>query len=397
MQKVLFLSKSREFGGLEVVLLDWLSQVDYAQVKIAVCCYGTDTLWQRLAKNGSPVDCIRLDISDSQPFWKAFPKWVRLFKSIQPDKIIFLESVLSELDAMPVVAARWASEAQVFLFEANWGRSPIAAPAESQKPRYGLFPGIGLYRFKEILRQRVRGRLARHTFVVSQTIKDNVVRYYGYPAEKISVLYHGVDARRFCPCATERFEFRHANGIPDDAVVVVSHGRLVPRKRVDRILRAFEQLFQKHENLWVVLTCYGPLQEDVEKMVSESPAQSRIRLVKFQTDSSLVLKASDIYVLSSNDEGFGIALIEALATALMCVATDGPGPRDIIANGINGFLVEASDEGVLGGIQRALALNPIERERLAAQARKTVEGRFEIGAAIRMALEAFAIPRCHEK
>jgi glycosyltransferase involved in cell wall biosynthesis len=104
------------------------------------------------------------------------------------------------------------------------------------------------------------------------------------------------------------------------------------------------------------------------------------------------LKASDIYVLSSDDEGFGIALVEALSTGLLCVATRGPGPSDIIADGQNGILVEASDEGVRLGLQRALSLGSDERVRLTERARKTVEDRFEIAQAIRSALDALGIP-----
>lgn len=394
MEKVLFVVKAKEFGGLEIVLLDWLSQVDFSKVSVALCCYGTDTLRERLAATGWPVESIQLTIPEYDPFWKAFPKWLRLFSSIRPDKIVILEAVLSELNATPVLAAWWSVRGGPYLFEANWGRSvATAAPTGKRKLHYGFLPGIGLYRYKELFRQRLRGFLARHTFVVSQGIKDNLISHYGYPSAKTSVLYHGVNLERFKPSQAERLEFRQAQGIPEDAVVVVSHGRLVPRKRVDRILEAFELLCAEFPNLWVMLTCYGPLKEEVEKLAVGSAARNRIKLLGFQANSSLVLKASDIYVLSSNDEGFGIAVVEALSTGLVCVATDGPGPRDIIADGQNGFLVEASNAGVLLGLRRALALQPHERARLVQQGRKTVEDRFEIAAAIRTALEAIEIPR----
>ena len=394
MEKVLFVVKAKEFGGLEIVLLDWLSHVDFSKVSVVLCCYGTDTLRERLAAARLPVEYVKLAIPEDEPVWKALPKWLRLFSSIRPHKIVILEAVLSELNATPVFAAWWSVRGGPFLFEANWGRS--VAPASStgkRKLHFGFLPGIGLYRYKERFRQRLRGLLARHTFVVSQGIKDNLISHYGYPAGRTSVLYHGVDHGRFRPSPVERVAFRQANGISEDAIVIVSHGRLVPRKHVERVLNAFEVLSAEHGNLWVMLTCYGPLKAEVEKLAASSAARSRIKLLGFQFDSSLVLKASDIYVLSSNDEGFGIAVVEALSTGLVSVATDGPGPRDIIANGRNGFLVDASNEGVLLGLRRALALHADERARLVQQARKTVEDRFEIGAAIRTALDAMKIPQ----
>jgi glycosyltransferase involved in cell wall biosynthesis len=394
MERVLFLIKAREFGGLEIVLLDWLSRIDYSKVSVALCCYGTDALREKLALSGLPVESVQLNISDREPSWKTLLKWVRLFASIRPDKIVILEAVVSELDVTPVLAAWWSNRrGRVFLFEANWGRSAVPAfSTGKRKLHYGFLPGIGLYRYKEIIRQRLRGGLAHHTFVVSQGIKDNLTSQYGYPVDRTSVLYHGVDTRRFQASPAERLEYRRAHGIADNATVIVSHGRLVPRKRVDRILKAFEVLSVEHPNLWVLLTCYGPLQEEVEKMVAGIAASSRVKLVGFQGDSSRILKASDIYVLSSNDEGFGIALVEALSTGLACVATNGPGPRDIVADGENGFLVEATDEGVLLGLRRALSLSQDERARMVERARKTVEVRFEINKAIRSALDAMKIP-----
>ncbi|MGB6833161.1 MAG: glycosyltransferase, partial [Candidatus Acidiferrum sp.] len=89
---------------------------------------------------------------------------------------------------------------------------------------------------------------------------------------------------------------------------------------------------------------------------------------------------------------FGIALIEAMSTGLVCVATSCQGPAGILTNGKNGILVEATDEDVLAGLRSALRLSPEERLQLASHARKTVEHRFEISVAVRAALDSMDIP-----
>jgi glycosyltransferase involved in cell wall biosynthesis len=393
MKKILFLIKAREFGGLEIVLLDWLSQIDYSKAEVIVCCYGTDALISRLTRSGPAIRCVKLTIPEGEPFWSSLPKWLRLFASIRPCKIVILEAILSEFNLTPVLAAWWSSHGGLFLFEANWGRSMSRASSMTKRRlHYGFLPGLGLYRYKELITQRLRGRLARHTFVVSQGIKNNLIADFGYPAEKTSILYHGVDTERFQPSPTDRLEFRRGHGIPDSATVIVSHGRLVRRKRVDRILKAFDILVAEHQGLWLMLTAYGPLREDLESAVAKSKASGRIKLVDFQDDASLILKASDIYVLASDDEGFGIALVEALATGLVCVATRGPGPCDIINNRENGVLVDATEEGVLAGLRQGLTLTPYERDRMSQRARATVINRFEIDAAILAALDAIEVP-----
>jgi glycosyltransferase involved in cell wall biosynthesis len=391
MERILFLIKAREFGGLEIVLLDWLSQVDYSRVSIVVCSYGTGALREKLAALAPHVENVPLNVPDGAPFWRALPNWLRLLSAIRSNKIVILESMVGDFGVTPVLAAWLSNRSGVYLFDANWGRS-TASSSGKKKLYFGFLPGIGWYRHKEALKQKLRARLARRTFVVSQGIKDNLVACYGYPASQISVLYHGVNTTRYRPSSAERVEFRRANGIPDDAIVIVSHGRLARRKRVDRILKAFELLYPEYQNLWLFLTAYGPLTEEIEKAVATSAARAGIKLLGFQEDPTRILKSSDIYVLSSDDEGFGIALVEALSTGLVCVATNGPGPSDILADGQNGFLVGATGEEVLAGLRRALGLSQEERERLVGRARRTVESRFEIGAAIRCALDAMKIP-----
>jgi glycosyltransferase involved in cell wall biosynthesis len=392
MERVLFIVKAREFGGLEIVLLDWLSHVDYSRVSIVVACYGTDALRQKLAALAPRVEVVSLNIPDGASFLAVLPKWLRLFSSLGAHKIVFLEAMVGDFGQTPILAAWLSNRKNVYLFEANWGRA-VASPDGKRKLHYGFLPGIGLYIRIDKFAQRLRARVARHIFVVSQGIKDNLVAHYAYPAARTSVLYHGVNTARYCPSPAEREEFRGANGIPQDATVIVTHGRLVRRKRVDRLLEAFERLYTDHRNLWLLLTCYGPLKDEIETSVSNSPANSRVKLVGFQDDPTCILKASDIYVLSSNDEGFGIALVEALSTGLVCVATNGPGPTDILAGGENGFLIEPTLEGVLAGLRRALTLASEERVFLIERARKAVESRFEINLAIRTALDALEIPR----
>ncbi len=391
MKRVLFVIKAREFGGLEVVLLDWLSQIDFDKVSAVLCCYGTDTLQRKLRSIAPRAEIVPMPVQpDANPF-AALPKWARLFTSIRADKIVFLESAVADFGGTPLIAAWLAAPGHVILFEASWGRAVIA----SQHPRklhYGFLPGLGLYRRAERLLIRGRSRLAKRTFVVSEGLRDKLFAHYGYPRARTSILYHGVNTNRFRASTSEREQFRDKNSIPQDATLIVNHCRLVRIKRVDRLVGAFEQL-RDDPRVWLVLTCYGPLENEIKRMVADSPARARIRLVGFQEDSTAILSAGDIFCLTSDDEGFGIALVEALSSGLICVATNSSGPKEILAGGEFGFLVEPTVEGVRGGIQRALALTRAERTRMVERARSMVQSRFEVKKAIQTALDALEIPR----
>ena len=108
-------------------------------------------------------------------------------------------------------------------------------------------------------------------------------------------------------------------------------------------------------------------------------------------DVCTILRASDIYVLPSDEEGFGIALVEAMACELVCVATKTIGPSEIIENGRNGFLTERSYEGVLKGLQRALKLGRKEREAIGSCARQRVLEEFCVEDAVAKGLALMEI------
>jgi glycosyltransferase involved in cell wall biosynthesis len=390
--RILFVVNADEFGGLEVVLLDWLLGVDYSKASV-VLCYRSDVLRDRLAARNLPVETLKVNIANGERWWTAFWKWRRVFSSLRPSKIILMEGNVGDLALAPVLAARFSTES-VLLFSGGGGGTIEAAKVSGapRKLHFGFLPGLRLYRFKESFKQKVRSVLLQRRFLPSQGLKDNVVACFGFPASQLSVLYHGVDTERFQPSPTERDDFRRANGIPSDAIVIASHGRIAPIKRVDRILEAFAILSAENPNIWLLLTCYGPLKDEIERTVASSDAYRRVRLLGFQADASKLLKAADIYVLASDREGFGIALIEAMAAGLVCVATNCQGPAEIIVNGENGILVEPVGEAVLAGLRHALRLSAEERTQFIAQARKSVESRFEIRSAVRRALDSMGIP-----
>src|SRR5262249_48366439 len=158
-----------------------------------------------------------------------------------------------------------------------------------------------------------------------------------------------------------RARWRQIHNIPQKDLLIVSTARLSIQKRIDRLLQAFSFLSSKHKNMWLMLAGDGPLRAELERSIDTLPNR-RIKILGHVDDVTSILQASDIYVLPSDNEGFGIALIEAMATKLVCVATRTAGPDDIIEDGENGFLVDLSYEGVLSGLEKAIEMSPSERD-----------------------------------
>jgi L-malate glycosyltransferase len=307
--------------------------------------------------------------------------WLRYLRRLRPDKVILAEGRFRELALGPVLASFVVTRGNVWLMQLH----PPPLPTKENSPsRWGLLPFS--------LRERARVWLIRGVLSVSQGVKDRLVRMYSYPTEKVEVVFNGVDAEHFVPASEEtRRALRRDLQIADDAVVVVSTARLDRTKRLERLIEAFGAVSTKRKDIYLLLTGEGPERDRLERIGRSVDNCDNIRFLGYVADVSEALQASDIYILPSDEEAFGIALVEAMSCELVCVATKTVGPSEIIEDGVNGFLTDVSYDGVLNGLQRALQLEPKERQTLGRRARQKVLAHFRVENSVTKALRFLEI------
>ena len=139
------------------------------------------------------------------------------------------------------------------------------------------------------------------------------------------------------------------------------------------MIQAFGALSFGHSDLWLLLTADGPLRDQLKHLAQGVNNHENIRFLGYVEDVCPVLRASDIYVLPSDEEGFGLALAEAMACELVCVATKTVGPSEIVEHGVNGFLTDLTYDGVLKGLAQALRVGHKERKAIGNRARQKRE------------------------
>ena len=387
--RILVIRRAGVFGGVERYLLDLLEGIDFERAAVWLAC-PQDIFSERIARLGLPVKCIPLRVPFEGGFLRAFVAWFLFLWRIRPNKIIMVYGGFTEYPLPAVAAAYSVSRGNVYLM--FHGMTPL--PAKSSKIHFRFLPGFGLWWYRALLRVRAVNHLARRVLAVSNGVRDLLIHDYGCPAQKIAAVYHGVDCSRFSPAsAGDRSEFRRAHNLPEDAVVIVSTARLAPFKRLDRLIRAFDQLATRHENLWLLLAGDGPMRDEIACLASSAESARRIRLLGHVEDVAPVLRASDIYVLPSDTEALPLALLEAMATGLVCVASNLPGLTETIRDGENGFLAEPTEEGLKSTIERVLKLNKAQKGVLVENGRQTVLSRFEVTAAIQRELTYLEV-RC---
>lgn len=141
-------------------------------------------------------------------------------------------------------------------------------------------------------------------------------------------------------------------------------GSFKTQKNFPLLIRAFAQLPQSLKAKLIILG-EGVLRPELEMLIQELGLQERVALPGFALDPSCWYRSADLFVLSSNWEGFGNVIVEALECGMPVVSTDCPsGPAEILANGRYGQLVPVGDATALAAAIQASLLEAHDHEAL---------------------------------
>ena len=156
---------------------------------------------------------------------------------------------------------------------------------------------------------------------------------------------------------------------------VMHHARLVDFKNQPMLVRAFLKVHEKHPDY--VLKIFGPdsgdgTKEILEKLIRDNSAESYVLLMGASSDLEKEIPKGEIYAYSSDYEGMPNSLLEAMAMGMPVVSTDCPcgGPRAVIRDGENGFLIPVGDEDALTDRMNRLIEDKELSKRFSENARK---------------------------
>ena len=129
---------------------------------------------------------------------------------------------------------------------------------------------------------------------------------------------------------------------------IVFSGRFAPEKQIDKLLNIWEKVQPQTPEWELVLIGSGTLFDEIQNEIREKKLE-KIFLLGYQKDPGKIYAESQILVLTSREEGFGLILAEGLFCDLPLVSFDTDcGPADIIDDGKNGFLIPCYDEELFG-------------------------------------------------
>ena len=210
--------------------------------------------------------------------------------------------------------------------------------------------------------RRIERSLARRTdalIAVSGEVRDELVELGVAQANRFEVVPLGFDLEPFGAGADERARRRHRFraelGIPADDQIVTLIARLVPIKRVDRFLRVARNLAAQRPGVHFLVVGDGELRGPLQASREATALNGRLIWAGFRRDIPDVCFASDAVMLTSDNEGTPVSLIEAQAAGTPVVAGRVGGVASVVRDGITGFIVEPGDEyGMANAVSRVL-------------------------------------------
>ena len=188
-------------------------------------------------------------------------------------------------------------------------------------------------------------------------IAKKIVDKFPAVAGKIRTIVYPVDTDLFRPGCTKQ---EHNS----DSYLLFTGRINDPRKNISMLFRAFARVLAELPDVRLVLTGDDPNDYLLES-ASEAGVLSKVDFVGRQTEQQLIslYQGAEVFVLSSNQEGLGISILEAMACGVPVVATNCGGPDNIVVDGKTGFLVDLNDDYHMANNITRLLKDPQLREK----------------------------------
>ena len=189
---------------------------------------------------------------------------------------------------------------------------------------------------------------------VSEYSKKTFCNKYGFDESKVKVLYNMIDEDSILKKSEEPVNKNHV-------FTFVNVGKMRPQKRQDRLVEIAKILKEKGYKFKIQIIGNGPEEGRIKELIRQSNLEDVVELLGLQLNPYPYIKNADCFVVSSDFEGYSIAIKEALLLRKLVISTDVSGVREMFDNGKYGIVCEVSTEDLAQKMQDLLD-NKIDKE-----------------------------------
>ena len=271
----------------------------------------------------------------------------------------FLTATLSRSDGAPLVY--WTFHNSNFTLR----REHLPSHRWMLKPKQLTYRW--LYRLGS---RRVSGLIA-----VSDEVRLSMLDEIGPVDDKIVVIANGVDVERYGD-ASNSGTLRSELGLKPDDFIMVMVGTFKRQKGHIHLIEAASLLREAHQSVRILVVGDGELRAEIEDRARQAQLDGMLRFLGSRRDIPRLLAASDCFVLPSLWEGLPIALLEAMAAGLPCIATDVSGTRQVVVPDATGMLVPPGDSSALATAMEDMLANTDGARQMGEAGKRRVESLF---------------------
>ncbi|MCG8651442.1 MAG: glycosyltransferase family 4 protein [Pirellulales bacterium] len=365
-RSIVFVHGSLDMGGAEVLRLSVLEElVKHPGLELRVCVLRqAGLLAERVQELGIPLDVLnnRGGLFDLAGVLRL-ARYLRQHRPQVAQSSQFLTNLQTRL-------AGWLAGTPAVIIEEH---------------------GVYLWkRWYHRLIDRWVNRRAQAVIACSNCVAQSAAGHLGMNPSDIVVLHNCAAQQHFQPCQSDRDSLRNDFGATPATFVVGVIGTLRWEKGHSFLLRAWQQLrisgaIGGEAQLWIVGS--GPLERQLREQAASIDG---VVFLGRRTDTQRVLNSLDAFVLPSVNEGFGIAIVEAMCAGLPIISTHCGGIPEVIDTGRTGILVQARDATALANAIADLHNDAALRQRLGAAARSEAEQRFAPDVYARRLIDLYA-------
>lgn len=355
--KILWLTKGLGTGGTENLLassLPYLNREEFSY-EVAYLLPWKNALLGKFEAQNIPVSCLNhknpLDI-------RVIPKLTKFLKEHKPD---ILEIHLPYTGFLGRISAKLARIGPILYVE------------------HSLAVQIGIRRFHilSFLGNILTYPLNDYIVTVSQDTCNDVKKYC-FTKKPIQVVLNGIDIKKIEDSRTNITKIKQSFDIPINHKIVGHVANLLPKKRQDILLDAAKIVINEFPQVTFVLVGRGPLEQKLKSLTLKLGIQNNVIFPGFVDDLYGIMQTFDVFVMSSQYEGFGISLAEAMALGKPAVVTRVGGMVEVVEDMVSGFLVDAKTPHELAARILILLRNDDLRSTMGHAAEKRVREQFDI-------------------
>ena len=247
----------------------------------------------------------------------------------------------------------------------------VATPYPVVYSPHGLVTSRGYLAVERMLGPRTECFVA-----VSHGEAARLVRAHIAPAERVVVILNGID---LSGRTTAGAGVRARAGIPADAALVGTVGRLVPQKDPEEFVRVCAAVAARRPETHFLIIGAGELQGALDRAVGARDLRGHFHQIPSVPDAAAAMGEFDVFVLTSRFEGGPYTPLEAMRAGVPVVLSDVVGNADIVRHGQSGFLVSHGQTEAMAAAVVALLDDPGERTRMVEAARQELATRFDLG------------------